>query len=191
MPVPSAIEGHPEQHRIVEMLLAGASLRKIGSSVTPPVSHTAILRYKRSYSTEELSNVLVARNTMRNDGVAMQRTKLSDGSFGMVPLAQLEAHKSRLLGNLNQYSDLVLARAPKSKTDNGLATLVNAGRGVVETEAKLLGLLNDQASPTQLVINAPGGTVNVLQAAASTVPDLPANSGVLEIEADDTPASRR
>jgi hypothetical protein len=187
MAQPSAIEGHPQQHRIIEMLLAGASLRKIGSSVVPNVSHTTIRAYKLSKTSEELQNQLIKRNSIIENGVALQLTSNPDGSMRTVQAAPLEMHKVRLLNDLGFYGDSAKGRLRKSKTDNGVATLVNAGRGVVETEARLLGLLQEQANPTILILNTGGGnvTIGAPASAGPTQAELEDTSGLIDVAPDD------
>jgi hypothetical protein len=93
----------------------------------------------------------------------------------------------RLLGTLNGYTEAIGPRVGKAKTDNGLATLVNAGRGVVETEARLLGLLAEQANPTILILNTGGGNVTI-GAPASIEPtpeELADTSGLIDVAPDD------
>ncbi len=66
----SKIEQHPEKDRIIDMLLAGESLRKISESVFPAVTPMSLHRYKRSRVTPALKNARLTAKALKRDGLS-------------------------------------------------------------------------------------------------------------------------
>ena len=60
----SSIDSHPQRQKIIDALIAGEPLRSIASRVSPPVSFTAIHRYRSNVVAPALKNAAFATKVL-------------------------------------------------------------------------------------------------------------------------------
>ena len=179
---PSVIDSHPQRTKIIEGILAGRSVREIANSVSPRVSRDTVWRYRKTRTDLELKNVLMEHQTQQESGVAMRQVRLTGGEISLMPSSAVELARNRLLNRLGEHHNVIDGRLYKSKSDNGIASLVNADRGSVEAEARLLGLLQDQTQNTVLVMAAPGSSVTIQTGSSAPAAAVDAADTTLDLE---------
>jgi hypothetical protein len=195
-----------EKPGVREALVSGKSLAQIAALAG--VTRQAVGLYKRKHFQPALQTAVKARAYDRmtsgfdasTDEVA-QSGRLATSLLAANPLIE----RSDLLWKEAWDSVLDVKRAVTTLTDaegnerirgrdfSGVAPILSAAVRTLELYGRASGyLLEDTGPPTVLIVSAPGGNVTI--GAGPVAPretELPASSGMLELETDDTPTRRR
>lgn len=166
----SAIEGHPQRHKIIEALLAGQTLKQIAAWTEPAVSTAAICRWRRNAiapANQALSaiapnNDIHAIPTAAHvDHQAVTRVALLNAAD---PFLTAVAHQTtrrarwmRDIEDAGDYSD----NGPDYKT---LAVLDRNDQSGLELHARLAGRLDAPAqNQTNIMIVCPASHTEAVQ----------------------------
>lgn len=123
----SSIDRHPQRQKIIDALLAGESLRSISERVSPPVSFSAIHRYRSQVVAPALKNAAFATKVLaRTDlvdplsGPSPELARvINDTSAALKAAPVLAVRESRLarLEDRSKRLDLVMTERAAEMTD--------------------------------------------------------------------------
>lgn len=148
-----AAESHPQRQKIIDMLLAGHSLKLVSLSINPKLSRMSILRFKRtivvpalkraaSVTAPVVSVTPVTSNADQNDLV----TREASADLRLSPAVALAQKRFSMF-------DRTIPIAEQDKDFRGLASLANAERGSIELFARLTGELRDEGRDLNIQVN--------------------------------------
>lgn len=151
----STIEDHPQRKAIVDALLAGESIRRIASRISPPVSPAAVQRYRASIVAPAIRKVqaklLEVNATQQVNGkpvtAPVLQNRLESNAQGHE--ARIEAARSAVADPLlerlrikNQRRERWFGFAEEKQDARGLAALDTCETRDLELEARLTGRLD-------------------------------------------------
>jgi hypothetical protein len=149
---------HPERKRIDQMILAGMSLRKIGQSVSPPVSHQTVKLYKDLIVKPAIASMSLPNLPLTDDRQgALQRTAAA--------ASPVRERVQELWTRTQRNLDAVEETATKPEHLGLVAPLLAQAHKNVEILGQLTGELSSAASGPQIAIS-------IVVPAGERTPDL-------------------
>lgn len=147
----SIIETHPQKQVIIDQLIAGQSLRRIGKSVVPPVGHTVI----QDYMNKVVKPAMEAARINRANPTPSTIPSRSDDTNRLQQSLRQSPVRERLESVWSRTKGFVEDTA--LNVDNG-APILNAATKQIELLAKLTGELQQGDGPAvNIRIVMPGG----------------------------------
>jgi hypothetical protein len=182
----STVEGHPHKEKIVEMILANVSLRKIADIVTPPLSIMALHRYKQKILKPAIVNAANLSKVLSRQGIDPKEVLTSPESCATVTEAVQAAVKADPFLTHVQKSlerrERWMQQAEEKNDFRAMAALDRNDISALELHARLAGRL-DSAAGGQISINisvAAGSKVQVTPTPAEQV-EQPATNRIIDI----------
>lgn len=163
----STIETHPERPRIDEAILAGLSVRKVAASVSPPLSHTAVQRYKNTVLRPAMRRELAIAKVLGQGKSSIPSELAEVVTDGTVKALRASPFRSRL-EKLWERTEKGLDRAEsavRTITDRDTGELVAVGADVTA----IAPLLNQAHKNLEILGQVTGELTRDAQQANQTI----------------------
>lgn len=136
----SSIESHPQKQQIIDLILAGKSLRDIAGTVTPKVSIMALQRYKAGVIRPALSKAAALAKVLgnapiqANEQLAADVTAVTSEALRAAPI--LAARENRLAALQDRHNRLNLVMYERA---DDMADAPGGKSGLLARKRKMIG----------------------------------------------------